>query len=192
MDASSSSEQGSPVPQDSTRTRRARGSKMQARLFRWSKRRELLLKTLVATAVVVLCAIIAVFFVVPRHAEDVPQQAQISDEQAALAARDVVRLSVGDESYDVKVHTSLTVEELMDQALELRPNDGTGAVFTYTKETSALGSFVTHVGSQAQQEESSIFWTYRINGVNATMGISQQRVIPGDVIEWRLAGPDAF
>ena len=190
-------------------------------VFRWSRRRYHLLVSLVASALVLFLALVGLVVVLLVHQDELqqaslpvvqessgaliapdepccgrvtnPESLMNGEYASVLAAEQKARISVLDESYDVYVDGTLTVAELLQAAAELRPVDGTGEPFRYeTQSYGELGELVVSMMGRDQNPGESEYWTYYIHSEPAAKGISQQLVSAGDIVWWRLGGPDDF
>ncbi len=105
---------------------------------------------------------------VQQYAEERPAPLE-TIEQAGVP--DAVR------SYTFVAAASGTVESLM----KVKQTDGS---LTYTsKEYPTLGSFLESIGDVKNQN--GAYWILYINGVRASVGMSNASVVPGDTITWR-------
>jgi hypothetical protein len=89
-----------------------------------------------------------------------------------------VNLAVSGKSYRLAVHLQTTVLEVLQAA--------TKQGLSYkTQHFSGLGDKIIEINGQT--EGGGYFWTYTVNGVFASKGVTNQTVSEGDVIVWTLS-----
>lgn len=78
----------------------------------------------------------------------------------------------------VTATSSVSVHTIMQQAAEQ-------CDFSYAgKDYPGLGFFVEQIDQVEQDKAQGLYWVYRVNGVKASLGVSQQTIAPGDTITW--------
>jgi len=81
---------------------------------------------------------------------------------------------------DYKLHYP-SVENLMS----IESTNGRYPFFVEEKNYAGLGKFVESINGLKNNPQTGEYWIYYINSKPAQMGISNQVVAPGDVIEWK-------
>ncbi|MDP2640933.1 MAG: DUF4430 domain-containing protein [Candidatus Yanofskybacteria bacterium] len=106
--------------------------------------------------------------------EDVPYEKQAVSYYPAYP---VITLTVEGKEYLVPAIEEITVLEAM------RIAEGNGFRFS-GKDFFGIGFFVEEIEGRRQDPGKQMYWVYSIDGQKARMGVSQQKVVPGNIIEW--------
>lgn len=78
----------------------------------------------------------------------------------------------------VTAASSASAHTIMQQAAEQ-------CDFSYAgKDYPGLGFFVEQIDQVEQDKAQGLYWVYRVNGAKASLGVSQQTIMPGDTITW--------
>lgn len=113
-----------------------------------------------------------------------PTPTQPAKEQPVPASMHI-RFSIGGpkpSQFTVDAPTGSTVEQVMQIARKKK-------LLSYTTSGySGLGSLVEGINGVQQDTKAALYWSYKINGVYASLGVSSQNLKDGDFVYWRY-GP---
>lgn len=85
-------------------------------------------------------------------------------------------------AFTVDVSAGSTVETAMQKARSKK-------LLTYTTSVySGLGTFIESIQGVTSDKKAGLYWSYKVNGVFASVGVSSYKLSDGDLIFWRY-GP---
>jgi hypothetical protein len=93
-------------------------------------------------------------------------------------------LFIGDKKYEIKMKEGSTVYDLMAGLKERGDFDFKGVG------SSGLGFFVEEINGIKNNPGNNTYWLYYINDKPASVGISNYKLMPGDIITWKYEKPE--
>lgn len=128
-------------------------------------------------AVIISCILVTVFFQI-----GVNPLSRVQIGPKALSEKNVrVSLVVSDKEYQTLVGSGATVLEVMEN-IQNESSEDNIFDFKYT-EHPGLGIFINEINDKGGG--SSGYWIYYVNGIEASVGVSNYKIKEGDIISWK-------
>lgn len=103
------------------------------------------------------------------------------DKQEVVEAEIRVSLDVLDKKYQIHIGENSSVFDLMNK-IQTESSKNDSFVFKY-KEYKAMGAFIEEINGVRNTKDQS--WIYYVNGVKASVGVSNYKIKDGDIISFK-------
>ena len=102
-----------------------------------------------------------------------------NSDNVEVNAVDQVYLVIDNESIDLSANSGTSVLDLMNTAQVESKLNFSGQEFE------GLGFLVQEINGVKNSSDENTYWTLYVNGEMAQVGVSEQKISSGDIIEWK-------